>query len=195
MKQYNTLILNRIYVPIHQVIWKRSVSLLYQGLAKSLDKDLMPYDYDSWLSYSKTPQFDDGYYNYANSVNVKLPIPDILVLSLYDKLPRRDVKFTRESVFHRDKNKCAYCGRKFKRDDLTIDHIQPKSRGGMNDWRNTITSCKPCNGRKADRTPEQAGMKLRFQPVEPKWMDALAKSIAHPDIRPTWVPFLNSIGI
>lgn len=194
-KKYDTLVLNKLYIPIHIIGWKRAVSLLYQDLAHSLDAELMPYDYNSWLEYANSPQFDDGYYNYVHSSRVTMAVPDILVLKEFKYLPKRDVKFTRENVFHRDNHKCAYCGKRFKRDDLTIDHILPKSKGGNNSWKNTISACMKCNNVKADRTPEQAGMPLKYQPTEPKWTDSLSKVKGSPDIRPNWLKFLEAVGM
>jgi len=194
-KHYNTLVLNKSYIPIYLVSWKQSVSLLYSGKGKSLDMDLIPYDYDTWNDYCNLPTFDKTYYNYVHSVSQTVAVPDIIVLQRYCRLPRRDIKYSRDNVFHRDGNLCAYCGEKFKRNDLTIDHIIPKSHGGRNEWKNTISACKRCNGKKADRTPEQAGMPLRFKPTEPRWQDALTSVYSSPNVRPNWSIFLKAVGI
>lgn len=139
--------------------------------------------------------FDDSYYTYIHSVSVTIAVPDILVLKKYDKLPRRDVKFTRENIIHRDKYKCAYCGKKLKQGQLTIDHITPKSKGGTNSWTNTITACKACNNKKGDKTPQQANMPLLFQPLEPRWTASLSTISGKPNIRPNWLKFLNAVGL
>lgn len=194
-RKYDTLVLNRIYMPIHIVSWKRSISLLYQNLAHSLDEDLLPYDYKTWMEYTNQLGFDDSYYTYIHSVSVTIAVPDILVLKKYDKLPRRDVKFTRENIIHRDKYKCAYCGKKLKQGQLTIDHITPKSKGGTNSWTNTISACKACNNKKGDRTPQQANMPLLFQPLEPRWTASLSTISGKPNIRPNWLKFLNAVGL
>ena len=193
--RYDTLILNRLYIPIHIVSWKRSVSLLYQGLAKSLDQDLIPYEYEEWIKYTTLPTFDETFYNFVHSSTVTLAVPDILVLKEYDRLPRRDVKYSRENLFQRDGQKCAYCGKKFKRDELTVDHILPRSKGGDNSWKNLITSCKKCNNIKADRTPMDAGMPLLFKATEPRWSNSFSKIANRPDIRPNWSKFLDAIGV
>lgn len=79
----------------------------------------------------------------------------------------------RDIMYHRDLNICAYCGDQFPAHKLTIDHILPVSKGGKTTWMNCITACKPCNHRKADRTPEQAhkagedGMVLLYVPYVP----------------------------
>jgi 5-methylcytosine-specific restriction endonuclease McrA len=70
-------------------------------------------------------------------------------------------------VFRRDKLICAYCGLQFKEEELTIDHIQPKSRKGEDSWTNYASSCKFCNSKKADRTPEEAKMPLLYVPYVP----------------------------
>jgi len=176
------------------VNWRKSVSTLYQGIARSLDQDLIPYEYEDWLAYSNHPAFDDTYYNFVHSVNITIPVPDILVLKKYDRLPQRDVKYTRENIFHRDNHLCAYCGKKFKLDQLTVDHIKPKSKGGDNTWKNTITSCKACNNKKSDKTLVEAGMTLLFEPKEPRWCDTLSKMASRPELRPNWSKFLSSIG-
>jgi hypothetical protein len=85
-----------------------------------------------------------------------------------------DSFFTRKSVYTdrmilyaRDRYLCAYCGGEFSGYKLTIDHVQPRSRGGKNIWTNCVTSCKPCNHRKGDKTPEEAHMKLLYVPYAP----------------------------
>lgn len=73
-------------------------------------------------------------------------------------------------LFRRDHHLCAYCGQEFESKELTRDHVHPRSRGGSHDWVNSVTSCKSCNMHKADRTPEEAGMMLRYLPYRPcRW--------------------------
>lgn len=74
---------------------------------------------------------------------------------------------TNRTLFQRDRNLCLYCGRQFPASELTRDHIQPASRGGLNIWENCVTACRTCNQRKDDRTPEEAGMKLLAVPYIP----------------------------
>jgi CRISPR/Cas system Type II protein with McrA/HNH and RuvC-like nuclease domain len=73
-------------------------------------------------------------------------------------------------LFRRDHHICAYCGDEFDPYNLTRDHVQPRSRGGTNDWVNSVTACKSCNHRKANRTPEEASMLLLYTPYRPcRW--------------------------
>jgi len=192
--KYDTLILNKHWAPIHIVDWKRTVNLMYQGIGQALDNDFMAYTFESWLEYSKQPRVLDDGYMFVNSPNLKVAIPDIIVLKEYGNFNVREVKFSRENTFHRDKFRCMYCGDQFRRDDLTIDHIIPKSRGGTNSWKNVVACCKPCNHKKADRTPKEAGIKLLSPPTEPQWHTPLNKAAGRPDIRPAWKNFLKSMA-
>ncbi|MCT4641084.1 MAG: HNH endonuclease [Bacteriovoracaceae bacterium] len=88
------------------------------------------------------------------------------------------VKFTRENVFYRDNFTCAYCGQKFVKSELTMDHIVPKSRGGATDWLNIISSCAPCNNKKADRTPIEAAMPMLFKAYEPSAISMMIKKFS-----------------
>lgn len=76
-------------------------------------------------------------------------------------------------LFRRDKNICLYCGGQFAQHDLSRDHVQPLSRGGIDVWTNVVTSCRRCNNRKADRTPEQARMELLAIPFVPNQYEFL----------------------
>ncbi len=77
---------------------------------------------------------------------------------------RTRATYSREGVLLRDRGRCAYCGRYAA---TTMDHVQPRSRGGATSWANAVAACEPCNARKGDRTPEEAGMPLRWQPCVP----------------------------
>lgn len=85
----------------------------------------------------------------------------------YNKTP----KWSKNGVMLRDKHTCAFCAGKA----TTIDHVIPRSRGGTNRWDNTVAACSPCNGRKGNRTPEEAGMKMLFTPKMPKWSELYRK--------------------
>lgn len=190
MVKYDTLVLNRCYLPIHIISWKRAMSLLYKGHAKSLDYNFVPYEYDKWIEYSnETP----GDYDLVGTTNYSIAAPDLIVLSHYDKLPKRDIKFSRENVFHRDKHVCQYCGDKFKRAQLTIDHVVPKCQGGKSVWDNIVAACKDCNARKADKAPHQVGLKLIGKPLEPAWFSPISKLVHKPNLRQSWKNFMSNV--
>jgi 5-methylcytosine-specific restriction endonuclease McrA len=101
-----------------------------------------------------------------------LPCPTVIRLVRYVHVPRRFRRqVTNTFLFARDDYSCQYCGKHRwdlrGREFLTRDHVVPASRGGDNSWKNVVTACSPCNNRKGDRTPQEAGMLLRSVPGEP----------------------------
>ena len=111
--------------------------------------------------------------------------PLIIRLVNYVRFRRGSIKVGRQRIFKRDKYECGYCGSK---KNLTIDHIIPRSKGGDNSWNNLITCCNRCNNEKDDKTPEEAGMKLRFKPYEPTIFSAVISD----DVETIWNNFKNS---
>lgn len=99
------------------------------------------------------------------TVNEEFIIPAVIALKQFIKLPFSDVKVSRNNILRRDRHQCNYCGT--KDDVLTIDHILPKSKGGKHTWKNLTASCRSCNSKKGDLTPEEAGMKLIQKPFKP----------------------------
>ena len=104
-------------------------------------------------------------------------IPTILRLRRYINVPRRNARWSRRGILDRDNHCCIYCGvtvgnkrkgRMVVKKDFTVDHIVPRSRGGKNTWGNTACACAICNNRKADKMPNEAGMRLRWEPKTPR---------------------------
>jgi 5-methylcytosine-specific restriction endonuclease McrA len=94
---------------------------------------------------------------------------------------------SRQNVFRRDGNKCIYCG---SHDDLTLDHVLPKSRGGKTNWDNLVTACRRCNSRKGDLTPEEMGFSLPKKPYKPSFIMFLRDFAG--SIEENWLPFLGT---
>ncbi len=170
--QCPVLVLNRLWQPVHTCSVRRALKLLCLGHAQVVQTEgearYQTHDMRSWVEYS---QVDDpgATGEVIHSVKVTLRIPKIIVLALYDRLPRKEVKFTRQNVFLRDKHTCQYCTRVFSERDLNLDHVLPRDRGGKTTWENIVTSCIPCNSRKANRLPGEVGMTLIAEPRAPKW--------------------------
>jgi 5-methylcytosine-specific restriction endonuclease McrA len=96
----------------------------------------------------------------VRSPSLEMKLPSVVSLKTFVK-PATQPAFTRFNVFLRDKFSCQYCA---SRDDLTFDHVLPRSRGGRSTWENLVACCYACNNRKGDRTPEEAGIKLQRRP-------------------------------
>lgn len=134
----------------------------------------------------------------------KFDVPSVIVLKKYiqRKNKRRDGGSLREKIYIRDGFTCQYCSvtvgdihpltkKRLDRKDLTLDHINPKSKGGENTPFNLVTACKPCNNRKADRTPEMARMPLLTKELAINGLDKFL--ICHyAESRPEWIPYLET---
>lgn len=102
------------------------------------------------------------------SVNAIFRIPRVIKLTRYEKIRPHKVKYNRRTIYRRDNNTCQYCGCRPGTKELSIDHVKPRAQGGKTTWENVVVACTSCNSKKADRTPEQAGMKLLRQPRKPE---------------------------
>ena len=119
-------------------------------------------------------------------------MPRVIVLSSYDRIPRRHVRYSRLNVFTRDKYTCQYCGAKPPRAKLNLDHVVPRAHGGRTTWENVVCSCVDCNRRKGGRTPEQARLPLRRKPARPRWTPMA--NLGMPSVRyKEWRPFLGIV--
>lgn len=98
-------------------------------------------------------------------VSEDLPLPTVIRLRSYVKIPYKEISLSRRNVLHRDSYTCQYCSD--RRHDLTIDHIIPRSRGGADTWDNVVAACLRCNVKKGDRTPREASMPLLTTPRRP----------------------------
>ena len=186
----DTLILNRGWIPIHIMDWHKAIALLYKEHANALDADMVTYCYTDWVKQSIF--LDD--YPKIGTVKYKVAIPEVMVLTTFDRLPLREIKFTRQSIFQRDNYTCQYCGVKFKKNDLEKEHVIPKCQGGKNSWDNIVSACTPCNSKKRDRTPEQAGMKLIRKPRPPDWFNPHNRITHHPNKKKQWDAFLIKVN-
>jgi 5-methylcytosine-specific restriction endonuclease McrA len=120
------------------------------------------------------------------TVSVSYPLPSVIKLYEYVKVPYKGVVLNRHNIFKRDGNECVYCG---ENRDLTLDHVIPKSRGGKTSWANLVAACKSCNGRKGDNTPSEAGMPLNKKPYRPTFVMFLRNFSGK--IGKNWAPFLG----
>lgn len=167
------LVLNRLYQAVQVTGVRRAFRLFYSGRARALAGDFVAYDFDNWCDLP--PRADDPV---IRTPTRAIRIPSVIQLVQYDRLPSREVRFTRRNIFYRDRNRCQYCGRVFPQSGLNLDHVIPLSRGGGSCWENVVCACLPCNTRKGDRIPREAGMQLVRRPRKPA---------GHPMLRAHWI--------
>lgn len=139
--------------------------MVFNGTARVVDPET--FQTFTWADWSRIrPREND---RFVQAVRLRLKAPEVVVLNEYDRVPVNVVTFSRRNLFKRDHYVCQYCGRQAPPDELTIDHVIPRSQGGHSSWENCVVACLDCNKRKGNRTPEQAGMRLRRKPTRPKW--------------------------
>ncbi len=153
------LILNRSYLPVHVTSVKRAFALLYQGVARAVDEQYHTFDFASWRDLAI-----ETHHERLGVVGGLVRVPRVLLLTAYERVPRRHVRFSRFNIFARDGNTCQYCGRRFARTELNLDHVMPRSRGGLSTWENIVCSCHNCNRRKGGRTPMRPGWRSCASP-------------------------------
>lgn len=163
------LVLNRLWQPLHATTAKRAITLLCLGHAKVVQTEgeakYMVHDFSSWVDYTED-RLDDPR---IHTVALSFSVPQIIVLDLYDQLPVREVKFSRQTIFQRDSHTCQYCRKTFPERELNLDHVLPKDKGGKTTWENIVTSCIKCNTRKANKLPREANMFPFNEPKRPRW--------------------------
>lgn len=105
---------------------------------------------------------------YVQTVSKKIKIPKVIILSKFDKVPKKRPRLSQKNIWIRDGFVCQYTGKKLRPGEGNIDHIMPRSRGGTTTWENCVLACKKVNAEKGDLTPEEAGLKLLREPEPPK---------------------------
>jgi 5-methylcytosine-specific restriction endonuclease McrA len=179
-----TLVLNRNWQPVGVAPVARTLVLLWTESARVVD----PRDYQlyTWADWSALRPGDDE--PFIQAVRFRLRVPEVVVLTHYDRVPGNSVPFSRRNIYKRDRFTCQYCGAQPGTNELTVDHVIPRSQGGTTSWENCVLACVTCNSRKADRTPAQAHMPLRHPPTKPYWRPMYA---AHAVRIESWSRFVS----
>lgn len=166
-----TLVLNATYEPMKVVSWERAIHLYFQNKVDILES------YDRMIG----------------SVSISIPVPSVVRIKKYIDFQKthKIVKFCRKNVFVRDRYQCQYCGYIGRPEELTFDHVVPLSRGGPTTFDNIVTSCIPCNTKKANKMPDQAGMVLARKLHRPSWPLSVMLAVSLFKNRPkVWEPYL-----
>jgi 5-methylcytosine-specific restriction endonuclease McrA len=165
---HRTLVLSRSYEPVNIVSWQQAITLLFLGKVEVIEE----YDRD------------------IKTTSLAIKIPAVVRLLNMFRQHRKPVKFSRINIYGRDKYTCQYCGQKKSIGDLTYDHVVPRAQNGKTTWTNIATCCEDCNRRKANRTPEQAGMRLLKAPTQPTATPVLVVAVSRESVPDAWRDYL-----
>lgn len=165
MLNANVLVLNSSFQPLHVCHARRALVLVMCGKAEVVE-------------YEES--------QFVRTVSRLFPLPSVVRLRIYIQPNRRSVALNRRNIMRRDKYHCQYCGS--ISEELTTDHVVPRSRGGEDSWENLVTACTRCNNRKGNRTLEDANMKLLSLPRRPAFYTFIR--YYHPRNHEKWRPYL-----
>jgi 5-methylcytosine-specific restriction endonuclease McrA len=157
-------------MPHGVIAWERAITMYFSGKVTIID---------SYEEELRSPSFT-------------MRIPSVVKLQRSPSPIKRSVKFSRMNLFTRDGFRCQYCGSPKRVSELNYDHVVPRHVGGRTVWENIVASCYPCNARKANRTPEQAGMKLLRKPYAPKTLPVLPPRFDPREIPASWVDYVRA---
>ena len=183
------LVLNRSFFPINVTSVRRAFCLLYQGVARAVDSNYETFDFRSWSELSVSVNDET-----VGLVDRVIRVPRVILLVTYDRLPKREVRFSRLNIYARDKQRCQYCGRRLAKSELNLDHVIPRSRGGRTTWENVVCCCVTCNRIKGGRLPQEVGLKLLTVPRKPQWTPLVHSSIRQIRYK-EWLPFLSIVDV
>jgi 5-methylcytosine-specific restriction endonuclease McrA len=160
----SVLMLNQNYEPLTVCSARRAIVLMFQGKAEMIEA----------ADSLKIRTIDNAY-----------DCPSVVRLWRYRKVPYKRIILTRKNVIARDRHHCQYCGQ--SKGPMTVDHIIPKTEGGIDTWENLVCACSRCNNRKGDRSLEEAGMKLKKHPRRPTLITFIQQNTSITD---QWRPYL-----
>lgn len=180
-----TLVLNKAWKAIGHCTVRNALVLMSRDAAKGLCvKNYRAYSWDEWTSDAENPPTVS---NYVQTTKEKIPAPDVIILTRFDKIYFRSVRLTKRSLYRRDDYTCQYCHKQFPDDELSMDHVNPRANGGKTSWENCVTACLGCNNKKADRSLKDANLTLPKAPQRPQWNPIIH---VRPDLRPeSWRAF------
>lgn len=179
------LVLSKTFTPVRIVSTLLAICKVFSGKAKFMSEDFSLYTFEQWIEYSKNNPSD----KIINFPRFFINKPVVIVqTSEYVRytLP----KPSRKNIFLRDCFTCQYCGKKFNKSDLTIDHVVPKVKGGKTTWTNSVTSCSKCNNKKSDKSIENSGMSLLRKPFQPTYASLFVNNV----IPEKWKNIIINIG-
>jgi 5-methylcytosine-specific restriction endonuclease McrA len=184
------LILNRNWQPVTFLPVQTAIVNVMRDMASVLDpENYLLMTFEEWVDAHHDVASHKGEAQWIQTPSMSILCPEVCVLKKYGERPPRKVVFNKPNLARRDEWTCQYCGAPLPERKLTVEHILPRSRGGPTTWENCVAACGDCNARKADQTPNEAGMRLRTKPQKPTWTPRLALPRGR-TMRPSWQPFI-----
>src|SRR5271155_17319 len=157
------LVLNRNWQAINVRTPQQAFVQMATDVATALDIDGENMVPARWAEWIKLPVRDND--NAVRTPGGLIRIPAVIVLSRFAKVPKRRPKFSARALWERDDSRCQYTGKVLRAGEGNIDHVLPRSRGGKTSWENCVLARKAVNSRKADRLPDEIGLRLLKLPV------------------------------
>ena len=161
------LVLNRNWQAINTITPAEAFCQMSTDVATGLDIDskefMLPTKWADWL---KLPVRDSD--NGIGTAKGEIRVPTVIVLANFARVPMKRPKFSARGLYVRDGGRCQYTGRELQPGEGNIDHVMPRSRGGDTSWENCVLAARDVNSKKADKTPKEAGLRLKRQPAEPR---------------------------
>src|SRR5436309_10217983 len=142
----SVLVLNKLFLAVHIISVRRAFCLLFTDLAEVVSLEygqFATYDFATWREVSeyRARNFRQEDDDWVRTVSTEIQAPRVIRLTGYDRMPRQTVKFNRRNIFARDNNQCQYCGKRFPTSELSLDHVSPRSQGGIASWENIVCAC------------------------------------------------------
>ena len=173
LNKATVLVLNRNWQAINirtpQEAFCQMATNVATGLDIEAENHIRPVTWAEWITLPI--RAGDNAVRTAHSV---IRVPTVIVAVNYARGPKKRPKLCARNIRERDGNRCQYTGRLLHPDEGSLDHVVPRSRGGMDTWENLVWSAKDVNQRKADRLPQEAGLKLLTVPRAPKELPVTA---------------------
>lgn len=198
-----TLVLNKSWSAVGIDPLRKALKKTFKDRAKLLDEETFAvYSWEEWVDmfgiYATEDEITaDGRWKYIETTkrdNEKrafyVRAPEIIVLTKFNKLPRQDIKLNRRNLLIRDGFRCQYTGKLLNLKNMTFDHVVPISRGGKTTWDNLVSCSLEANMKKANRTLEECGYKLKKKPEKPKWHPLY--TYFTPNRPKSWEKFINT---
>jgi len=163
----STLLLNASFEPLKVIPWQKAITLCFLGKVEIVE------EYDRSI----------------RTVSVAFKMPAVVRLLRFVRLGRRKPPLSKLNLLARDEFSCQYCCQPLAYREATLDHVVPRSQGGMTTWQNVVVACHGCNRKKGGRTPDEAGMSLFTPPIQPDWLPVLSMRF-NENMPKSWMLFL-----